>query len=428
MTADHHRTEKPGAPVPTRPGSARDLVRSVGPEIVSSLSDNDPTNVGTAAAVGAHTGYALSWVAVLVAPLLAVVQSIAAQLATVARNDLQTLTKERYGRGVAWLLLCSVVVVSVVTTAADLQAGAAGLGLLTGVDARWFVVPLGVALGALLVVGRYRHVVGVVRYLLVGFLAFGAAALLANPDWPRLLRGSLVPSLSFHRDELVGVVALLGTTLTSYVYVWETVGRGVEERPDHPAVQLRRIRAGAVVGSVFTALVLWLMVVASAATLGAHHESVSSAADVARALRPLAGSASSDLFAVGLVISALVALPVLMASTAYVVGAQFGWRRGLSEGIGSAPGFYGALVVSIGIALAVSLAHVSVVGMLVVASVAGGLGTPVGLVLLVSLAGDHAVMGDRPISRRLRLAGWVVTAFMSAVGLLFLVGALAGRL
>ncbi len=397
------------------------LVRSVGPELISGASDNDPTNVGTAVAVGARTGYQLAWVALLVAPLLAVVQTIAARVGSVARNDLQTLTLRRYGPGVAVVLLVSVVVVNVVTIAADLQAGAAGIGLLAGIDSRWLVLPLGLALVGLLLVGRYDEVVSVLRYLLLGFLAFGVAAFLAHPDWSDVLRSSLVPTLRFRRSVVAGGLALLGTTLTSYVYVWETIGRGVEEAPDDPADRtgLTRARVGAVIGAVFTAAVLWFMLVASAATLGRDRRSVTSLPGAARALRPLAGAAATDLFAVGLVISAVVALPVLMTTTAYVVGAQFDWRRGLSEPVRHARGFYGVLAASIGLALAVTLAKVSVVGMLVAASVIGGFGTPIGLAILIMLARDPAVMGAEPISGRLAAAGWAVTVVVGGFVLLF---------
>ena len=407
----------------------RAFLRSVGPELVSAASDNDPTNVGTAAAVGAQTGYQLAWVALLVAPLLGVVMTIAAQVGAVARDDLQSLTVKRYGRGAATLLLVSVVVVNLVTIAADLQAGAAGIGLLAGVDSRWLVVPLAAALAGLLLAGKYGQVVAVLRYLLLGFLAFGAAAILAHPDWPRLLQASLVPALSLRPSEMAGGLALLGTTLTSYVYVWETVGRGVEEQPPGGAPEgggLARARAGAVIGAVFTAMILWCMLVASAATLGRHHQAAASAQDAAGALRPLAGPFAADLFAVGLVASAVVALPVLLATTAYVVGAHFDWRRGLSQRIGQARGFYAVLVASIGLALAVSLAGIPVIGLLVAASVIGGFGTPIGLVLLVRLARDPQVMGAQPISRRLAAAGWAVAVIVGGFGLLFVIGAALG--
>ena len=404
------------------------LLQGTGPELVSAASDNDPTNVGTAAAVGAQTGYQLAWVALLVAPLLAVVLAIAARVGAVARDDLQSLTRKRYGRVVAAVLLVSVVVVNLVTIAADLQAGAAGIGLLADVESRWLVVPLGAALAGLLLVGRYGQVVAVLRYLMLGFLAFAAAAVLAHPDWPRLLQASLVPALSLSREQVSGGLALLGTTLTSYVYVWETIGRGVEEPPGQPGDgrAVGRARVGAVAGSVFTAVILWSMLVASAATLGRHHQAVASAQDAARALRPLAGPAAGELFAAGLIISAVVALPVLMATTAHVVGAQFGWRRGLSEQIGRAPGFYAVLAASIGLALAVSLAGISVIGMLVAASVIGGFATPVGLVLLVRLARDPKVMGPQPISGRLAIAGWAVAIVVGGFGVLAIIGAALG--
>jgi Mn2+/Fe2+ NRAMP family transporter len=405
------------------------MLRGMGPELLSGASDNDPTNVGTAASVGAATGYQLAWVAVLVAPLLGVVQTIAAQVGAGARNDLQTLTLKRYGWRVAAVLLASVVVVNAVTIAADLQAGAVGIELLTGVDARWLVLPLGLGLVGLLLVGKYDEVVAVLRFLLLGFFAFAAAAFLAHPDWSRLVTSSLVPTLSMHHEALGGALALLGTTLTSYVYVWETIQRGVEEPPDTTGEGrgLARAKWGAVVGAVFTALILWFMLVASAATLGEHHHAVASAQDAAQALRPLAGSLAADVFAVGLVISAVVALPVLMATTAYVVGAQFDWRRGLSERVSNAVGFYAVLAVSIGLAVAVTLAHVSVIGMLVAASVIGGFGTPIGVVILVMLGRDHTVMGTERISRRLAIAGWTVAAVVGGLGALFVIGAAAGE-
>ena len=416
-------------------GARLRLWRGIGPELVSGASDNDPTNVGTAAVVGAQTGYRLSWVAVLVAPLLAVVLAIAAQVGMVAHGDLQSLARNRYGRRVAAALLVSVVVVNVVTIAADLQAGAAGIGLLAGVSARWLVAPLGAAVAGLLLIGRYGQVAAVLRCVLPGFLAFTAAAILARPDWSRLLEGTVAPSLSLGSGDLAGALALLGTTLTSYVYVWETVQRGVEEPAGQGAAgrdgrratagTLARARAGAAAGAVFTAAILWSMLVASAATLGRHHAAVASAQDAAGALRPLAGPLSASLFAAGLVVSAVVALPVLIASTAHVVGAQFDWRRGLSQPVGQARRFYAVLAAAAGLGVAVTLAGVPVFDMLLTASLIGGFGTPFGLVILVRLARDPRVMGGRPISRRLAAAGWLVALVVTALGVL-LIAAAAG--
>ena len=401
----------------------------MGPEVVAAASDNDPTNIGTAALVGAQTAYQLSWVALLTAPLLSVVLAIAAQVGIVARKNLQSLVLERYGKKVSVVFLVSVVLVNLVTIAADLQAGAAGIGILVGLRSGWIIFPLGLALFGLLFIGKYAEVVTVLRYILIGFLAFGAAAILAKPDWSQVLKASFLPVMNFQPDEVAGALALVGTTLTAYVYLWETIAREdedpAESSPD--GKDLARAKLGAVVGSIFTAVILWFMLVACAATLGQHHKSVATAQDAASALRPFAGTLASGFFAAGLAVSAVVALPVLMITTAHVVGAEFDWRTGISLKLRDAPGFYGILAASIILGVALDLAGVQLVDMLVAASVIGGLGTPVGIILLVCLGRDTEVMGDRRISGGLAIAGWIVAAVVGGLGLLYVIGAALGQ-
>ena len=222
-----------------------------------------------------------------------------------------------------------------------------------------------------------------------------------------MLRGSLVPTLSLRPDALTGALALIGTTLTAYVYLWETIAVGVEEKAETSSgvERLRRSRVSAVIGAIFTAIILWFMLITSAATLGRHHEKVATVQDAARALRPIAGSLAAEFFAVGLITSAVVALPVLMVTTAYVVGAEFNWRRGVFEKVSHAQGFYATLAASIALAAAVDLAGVPLLGMLIAASVIGGLGTPIGLVLLVRLARNPRSWVTSPSKR-----GWLYPA------------------
>jgi Mn2+/Fe2+ NRAMP family transporter len=399
-----------------------------GPEVLAAASDNDPTNVGTALLVGAQTGYQLSWVALLVAPILAVILTIAAHVGIVAGDDLQSLVRKHYGLSTARLLLTCVLVINLVTMAADLQAGAAGLGILAGTGSSWFVVPLGLALVALLLAGRYNEVMRVMRYVLVGFLAFGAAAVFAKPDWLQVLRSTVVPALSMRPAELAGALALVGTTVTPYVYLWETIAVGVEapSRTGRAATDLRASRVGAVIGAIATAVILWSILITSAATLGVLHKAVSPVQVAAQSLRPLAGSAATDIFAVGLVTSAIIALPVLMATTAHVIGTEFDWRRGLSHDVKHAGGFYAALAASIALAAAVDLAGVPLLDMLFAASVISGLGTPFGLVLLIRLGRNRTVMGNQTISVPLAAVGWLMTALIGILGAVYILVGLLG--
>jgi Mn2+/Fe2+ NRAMP family transporter len=405
--------------VPQRP-TAR-FARLVGPGVVAGASDNDPTTVGAVSVVGATTGYTLSWLALLVFPMLAVVQVVATQVGAVTGADLVGLATKRYGRRWAVLLLASVLVVNVLTIAADLEAGAAALGLLTRMDWRWFVLPLGALLVGLMFAGTYHRVVVVLRYLLVGFVAYAASAVLAHPHWGAVLRATLVPSFSLERPVVTGAVAMLGTTLTSYVYLWQTISQAEEsaDRRSTPEA-LARAREDAVVGACFLVVTFWFILIASGATLGASHAPIATAEDAARALRPLAGPAAGTFFAVGLLGSALIALPVLAATTAYAVGSHFDWRRGLSAPIGEAKRFYLVLFSAVLLGAVLAVAGVSPIGILMAASIAGAFGTPVSLAFLLRLAQDPEVMGAQAVSHRLALAGWLVAAVITIFGLALL--------
>jgi len=279
------------------------------------------------------------------------------------------------------------------------------------------VAPLSAAIVALLVLGTNRSVQRVLKYLTLALLAYAVSAILTNVSWSQVLHHSFVPSFSLTHDDIAGALALIGTTITSYVFVWQTVGLA-EERPTPDELGPKQLDAA--FGIVFAVVIIWFILVATGATLGVHHETVQTAQDAARALTPLAGSAASTVFGLGLLASALIAVPVLMGTAAYVVGAEFGWRRGLSEPVARAPRFYAALAVSTAAAVLVTLGHVSAIQLLFYASIAGGIGTPVALACLLVLARDGSVMHGRPIGGGLRTAGWVVTATMGLMSGLYL--------
>ncbi len=401
---------------PPRPG-LRAALRALGPGLVAGASDTDPTTVAAVAVIGATTVFGLAWLALLMAPALIVVQVIAARLAVLGGTDLQTAARTRFRPAVQHAVAVSIITVTVLTLAADLSVGAAAIGLLGGISAGWLVAPLAAAIVVLLVLGTNRSVQRVLKYLTLALLAYAVSAVLTNVSWSQVLHHSFVPSFSLTHDDIAGALALVGTTITSYVFVWQTVGLA-EERPAPDELGPKELDAA--FGIVFAVVIIWFILVATGATLGVHHETVQTAQDAARALTPLAGSAASTVFGLGLLASALIAVPVLMGTTAYVVGAEFGWRRGLSEPVARAPRFYTALAVSTAAAVLVTLVHVSAIQLLFYASIAGGIGTPLALACLLVLARDGTVMRGRPIGGGLRTAGWVVTATMGVMSGLYL--------
>ncbi|SBT45343.1 NRAMP (natural resistance-associated macrophage protein) metal ion transporters [Micromonospora narathiwatensis] len=391
--------------------------RSLGPGLVSGAADTDPTTVATLVVVGASTMFGLAWLTLLMMPALVVVQVLATRVGVLSGRDLQRAVRDGYGRVVSVLFLVSVLAVNVVTVAADVAAGAAAIGLLVGVDSRWLVPGFAAGVLALLLWGKYDEVERVLKLVMLGLLAYGLAAILARPDWLAVARGSLVPAVPFTREHLAGMLAILGTTLTSYMYVWQTVEQ-VEEPCSRRELRYREFDG--LVGGGLAAVIFWCILVASGATLGAHHQHVDTAEQAAQALRPLAGPLAGAVFAGGLLASAIIAVPVIMASGGYVTASAFGWPRGLSRTPRQAPRFYAVVVVQALAGVALAMAGIGPIRLLFAASLIGGVATPLGLVLLVLAAGNPKLVGPSRIHVGLRVAGWVIAALVATVTVIFL--------
>jgi Mn2+/Fe2+ NRAMP family transporter len=392
-------------------------IRELGPGLVAGASDCDPTTVATMSVAGASTGYRLSLLTLLTYPMLACIQIISAQLGLVAKGGLQKVVKKLYGRPWSLVLLVSVLAVNVITIAADLEAGAAALALMVPIDLHWFVIPYAVLLGAILLLGSYDAVVRILKYVLLVFVAYILSAFLSHPQWGAILRATVLPSLSFEPRLVQAALAILGTSLTAYAYIWETQEEAEE---DAPIGRLGHARLDAGAGIAVAVAMFWFILISTGTTLGLHHKQVETAQQAAAALKPIAGPFASYLFAAGLLASSFIAVPVLAASSSYLLGSEFGWRVGLSKKFNQARRFYGAVAVMLLIGAAVSFAGIQPIRLLFIASIAGGLGTPVGLTFLLLAARDRRVMHRHPIGGILTTVGWFTTALVAAVGLFFI--------
>ncbi|GAA3776666.1 Nramp family divalent metal transporter [Plantactinospora mayteni] len=367
--------------------------------------------------VGSTTTYGLAWLTLLMMPAIAVVQILATRVGVLARRDLQQAVRDGYGRLLGALLLTSILAVNVVTIAADLSAGAAALGILTGTPSPWLVPAFGAALVVLLVIGKYDEVERVLKWMMLILLLYGAAVVLAHPDWTAVARGSLVPSARLNSDHLAGALAIFGTTLTSYMYVWQTVEQ-VEGPPQ--AGELKAREFDGVAGAVFATVIFWSILVSSGATLGVHNQHPNSAQEAAQALRPVAGPLASTLFSLGLLASAIIATPIIAATGGYVTAAAMGWRRGLSRSLRQAPGFYAVIIAQTALGAALGMSGIPPIRLLFLASVVAGIATPIGLILLVLVAANPRLVAGQQIHRGLLTAGWAITIMVSLAALVYL--------
>ncbi|HEX2986894.1 MAG TPA: divalent metal cation transporter [Chloroflexota bacterium] len=397
---------------------ARETLRHLGPGIISGISDLDPTTVATLAIIGSALGYQLLWVMTLLLPMLITVQVVSARIGVATQKGLEAAIRERFGMVWAVAAMCLAVSVNILTLAADLEGGAEALQLLTGVAWRWFVVPIALVLGALLLFGSYSVIQRVLRYVLVVFGAYIIAGFMARPDWLSVIYHALVPSLSLNPAYVAGVLALLGTVLTSYVYFWEAIEAQEERRP---IGDIWLVEMDAAVGIVAALTLSAFIILTTAATTGTTGTPVHSAEEAARALVPLAGPLAGEIFALGLLASALLAVPVLASTTAYILSEAFQWGGGLDSREATAHPFYAVLLGSLAIGVAVALAGVEPFQILFIASIAGGLGAPVLLALMIMVARDPEIMRDHPISGALSSLGWLTTVVLGGASILYVI-------
>jgi Mn2+/Fe2+ NRAMP family transporter len=400
-----------------RSNKAVRYLKALGPGMISGASDNDPTTVATVSVIGSTTLYRLSWLLIVLYPMLTAIQIISARIGTVTKRGLQRDVAKQYGRRWGFVLLVSVLAVNLLTIAADLGGGAAALGLIFHVDYRWFIIPFALAVLLMLVFGSYAAVQRVLKWVLLVFVGYVFTAFAAHPNWGAVLHDTVLPRISFDSTYVQGALALLGTTLTGYVYVWETIEES-EEQP--PISELGLAQADAGIGMLLAVAVFWFILIGTGATLGVHHKTVQTAQDAAQALVPVAGPIAGYLFAAGLLASAILAVPVLAATSAYVIGQEFGFRSSLSGNPWRARRFYIALAGSLVVGVMICFVGISPIQLLFVSSIVGGLGTPISMVFLLLIGQNRELMGEQIIGKVLRFAGWGTVLVVSAISTYFL--------
>jgi Mn2+/Fe2+ NRAMP family transporter len=393
------------------------FVKSVLSGLVSAASDNDPTTVATLAVAGATTIYRLGWLVVLIVPMLGAMQALATRVATVTHRDLQGVATKRYGKPLGFVLAISIVAVNLITLAADLQAGATSLQLITHVSETIWLAPIAIGTGVMLTLGSFDKARAFLAVLPLAFFTYIVAAFVAHPTWSDVARG-LVPQVELNHTFVSTMIALLGTSLTSYTFVYQTIAVAADRPPRH---HLQITEVAAIPGTVVTGVIFFFILVATGATLGTHHLTVQTAQDAAKALAPIAGQSASIIFGVGLLGSALIAVPVLAAATAHVCRSAFGWEGSLDQSPRKAPAFYAVLYASLAIGTFAVFLHVPAISLLFYASIAGGLATPLTLVLLVVLARDRRVMRDGCAPPWLAYAGWATSIIVTVTGIAYLV-------
>ena len=371
--------------------SPRDVLKVLGPGLITGGADNDPAGITTYSVVGAQNGFSQNWLLLASTPLLIAVQQMSAKIANVTKTDLATSIRTHYGRNVAVTAVLLTIIANTLTIGADLVMIAAVIDLITGIDYLYFIVPTAALMAYVTIFLDYRAVRKYLLWLLAVFGSYIAAAFLAHPHWGAAFKQTVLPQIDFKGTYFIGAVGLLGTTITPYLFFWQTSAELEEKR----GVQgMSRANLDVAVGMVFSNVIAFFIVVVTATVLFSKGTSAGTAAEIAQALEPVAGSYAKYLFAMGIIGAGLLAIPVLAASTAYSVAGLAGWRRSLDRQVSNAPQFYIVIGLSFLVGVQLAVSGVDPVKGLFYSQVVDGLVAPFLVVLLVLLTSSRRVMGD----------------------------------
>ena len=408
-------------------GWAAERWGELGPGLITGASDNDPSGITTYSVAGAATGYGLLWMAVLTMPLLVAVQSMAARVGAVKEEGLGQVIEDRFGR--PWLVASIVVLLTAntATIAADLGGVAAGVHLLVPVPIKIVIPVVGLALLAVEVFWSYRRFATVIKWLTLVLFLYILSGFAARPDWGKVLTGTFVPHLSLSKEFVGSAVAILGTTISPYMFFWITSQESEEEAADDgpdedddertSGAAERARRRDVIAGMGYANLVFYFIVLANAATLGARHVKITTAAQAAGALTPIVGRFDTVLFAIGLIGAGLIAVPVLAGSAAYPLAELFNWKEGLDNPLRRAPGFYAVIAAAVIVGVGGNFLGVDPVKGLVYAAVLQGFLAPLLIVLLTVIARDADVMGRHRNGWFDTTFGFIAAAVMAAAAI-----------
>jgi len=389
--------------------TAGDVLRSIGPGVITGGADNDPAGIATYSIVGATAGFTQNWLLFLSTPMLIVVQQMSAKVANVTKTDLATVLRTTFGARVATPAVLLMVTANVITMGADLMAMGAAIQLLTGVRFVYWIVPLAAVMACVTIFLDYKVVSKYLLWLAAVFATYIVAALLARPDWGEVLHSTVVPHMSLSPNFMVGAVGMLGTTITPYLFFWQASGEVEEKRG---VQRLRRSNVDIAIGMVWSNISAFFIVVATGAVIFSHHAAIRTAADAAHALEPFAGRYATALFATGIIGAGLLAIPVLGASAAFGIAGLAGWRRGLGRHPRNAPQFYVVIGLAFLIAMELAISSIDPIKALFYSQVLDGLIAPFLIVLMLLVTSSRKLMGDFANGLLTNLIGWGAAVVM----------------
>lgn len=405
-------------PAPHNRGRLSRLFAQTGPGVISGAANDDPSCIISYSIAGAAFGYLTLWTSLFALPLISAVQLMCSRLGMVSGRGLAGAVRVNYSKWVLFPLCAMLATANIVTLGADLGGMGDVTEMITGAPSAICTALYAAVIAGLLLFFSYSRIARILRWLCLVLFVYIIAAFLATPNWVDAARSTFVPQVRWSREYLSTLVAILGATVSPYFLFWQAsqeveaeyaLGRRtVAERTGASRSELQASKVDVLAGSVVSKLITYFITLTTAATLFGHGQrEIKTAKDAAAALQPFAGEGASLLFALGVLGTGLLAVPVLAGSCAYAWSEALRWRASLDEKPHFAPNFYAVLLLAVAVGLAFIYLGLDIVRMLFWASILNGLLAPICILLVVMLTSSRKVMGDRASRGWLRAGGWI---------------------
>jgi NRAMP (natural resistance-associated macrophage protein)-like metal ion transporter len=397
----------------------KEFIKKIGPGFITGASDDDPSGIATYAQTGAAFGYSQLWTSVFSFPFMTVVQEMCGRIGIVTGKGIAGIVKQHYLKSVLYVMVFLLTIANTVNIGADLGAMAASAKLVVGLPFEVLLLGLSISTLLLQVFIPYITYAKYLKYLTLSLFAYIATAFFVKQNWSNIAIATFIPTITFSKEYLLNIVAVLGTTISPYLFFWQA-SEEVEEKREHHKLgrigkgDIRDMRIDTVAGMFFSNLVMFFIIVTAASTLNSNGiTSIETADQAALALKPFAGNYAFLLFALGIVGTGLLAVPILAGSAAYAISEVFNWKAGLGKKFSQAHGFYGVIIAATIIGLFVNFTPIKPFQMLYYAAIINGICAPPLMILIMLISNNKNIMGEHTNSPFSNTMGWTITGVMT---------------
>lgn len=408
------------------------IFKTLGPGFITGASDDDPSGIATYSQSGALFGFSQSWTALFSFPLMAAVQEMSGRIGLITGHGLAGVIRRYYSKPLLYFAVSLLFIANTINIGADLGAMAASMQMLVGLPFWLLLLVMAFFTLFLEIFVSYKTYTKYLKYLTFSLFSYFLTALVINVDWQSVAIATFLPSLQFSKVYMLNIVAIFGTTISPYLFFWQASEEVEEEVANHKIRQMGAgqpritpkdisgLRTDTIIGMFFSNLVMWFIIVTTGATLhSAGIQDIQTASDAASSLRPLAGDFAFFLFAIGIIGTGLLAVPILAGSASYAVSEAFGWKVGLYRKLQSAPQFYAIIAIATFVGIGINFIGISPISALYYTAVINGVIAPPLLVIILFISNNKKIMRDKTNSKTLNVLGVVTVALMSlaAIGL-----------